>query len=759
MIPETGSYHRQCVPDGEGGRWCRRTVPARSRALWKNFFLCEVACQEDGDTDDYFDGYVYVDVSVRDLEVEAALPGYPVLTVRAAACTDPLAEVKLEVWNCDSTLIKTCHRKVCQKDGGKICLPTKVKARCVRVKSGNATSADLVLPHYHTFNHSHQIQAISWEQQDDTNISKITMIKQTGVYKYLMNLTPSHTQSTAGGAAKGGKVPLQKQECTLSKPVILEGVNHDNTTTFTAHWHNLNTTCVYRTRVTPYNPCEEPFNFGVTFPDLQYKTLDKPVEQREVAVWVVVVVAVFTLVSTLLVCYHLYNTCRFAQSTIVRRNSNGKKPGCLEEMQQEVQVLKHSEHKQNCLGDGGRETVGLRDALLSGAEQRKVLMVYARDAQEQVAALTNLLHERTNYQILDLYDPLDLDKLRDGTVWLARRLLDPATVTLLVASKQARKLQVLHASTLGHGTHTKPQQSLDYNMLTENTASQMAAITTAGDDRVGHMKFDNIFVQNVNKKVKNDTKNFSSKVEAGQNFERASLLMSSSPDKGGEEVRKNLSHVGEKGLADARRSLPAPIHQKCLGNITEYRDPDTCTHFPHSQVMPQDGAIKTCIDRIEKTNEAHDNSETNIDGRKIISKAGIEARQVKLKVNEKVEMISKKLQSNRAEKEQYEEPRHDGAETLPDSEDDQVGQEVFHFLFLDFLHKLEASFFSHDYDRLYQIKFRETPELEVLDHVTPGRLYHLPDHLDHLIYNLTYRIPYPGTCNTPRLDTYLHNCL
>ncbi|KAG7170891.1 hypothetical protein Hamer_G012458 [Homarus americanus] len=125
--------------------------------------------------------------------------------------------------------------------------------------------------------------------------------------------------------------------------------------------------------------------------------------------------------------------------------------------------------------------------------KRNVLIVYAQDVK---------------HQILDLYDPMDLDKLSDGTMWLMRKLLHPATVTLLVASKEARRLQLQHTSlsmSAGQNLHgKKPQftpETKNRKIQTEITPSQKTTLMNpTRDDKTGDMIFNHTFVQNTTEK-------------------------------------------------------------------------------------------------------------------------------------------------------------------------------------------------------------------------------------------------------------------
>ncbi|XP_047496184.1 uncharacterized protein LOC125043863 isoform X2 [Penaeus chinensis] len=75
--------------------------------------------------------------------------------------------------------------------------------------------------------------------------------------------------------------------------------------------------------------------------------------------------------------------------------------------------------------------------------RREVLVAYAGDMSEEVLPLLKVLRERKDIKLLDLHDPHAYGKRQDPTVWLAKKLLDNSTKTLIVASKGARTIQQL----------------------------------------------------------------------------------------------------------------------------------------------------------------------------------------------------------------------------------------------------------------------------------------------------------------------------
>ncbi|XP_045116072.1 uncharacterized protein LOC123507353 isoform X2 [Portunus trituberculatus] len=61
---------------------------------------------------------------------------------------------------------------------------------------------------------------------------------------------------------------------------------------------------------------------------------------------------------------------------------------------------------------------------------------------------------------------------------------------------------------------------------------------------------------------------------------------------------------------------------------------------------------------------------------------------------------------------------------------------VYHFLLDIFFHHLQSSKLAHDYSRLHYVRLENQIE-QNLCNVTPGRLYLLPAHFNHLVRNLT----------------------
>ncbi|XP_037778314.1 uncharacterized protein LOC119575037 isoform X2 [Penaeus monodon] len=75
--------------------------------------------------------------------------------------------------------------------------------------------------------------------------------------------------------------------------------------------------------------------------------------------------------------------------------------------------------------------------------RREVLVAYAGDMSEEVLPLLQVLRERKDIKLLDLHDHHAYGKRQDPTVWLAKKLLDDSTKSLIVASKGARTIQEL----------------------------------------------------------------------------------------------------------------------------------------------------------------------------------------------------------------------------------------------------------------------------------------------------------------------------
>nr|XP_053647005.1 uncharacterized protein LOC128698713 [Cherax quadricarinatus] len=261
---------------------------------------------------------------VEDLRLEAPMPGYAVLNVTTTKCipSDSNKDVHLDIYTCDGSKHIVLRKNICEAGGATFCLPSIIKSSCVRVKAGNVSSGNFTLPPFQPFDHSKDMSILPWDYDQDTNSSIIRVERQHGVYRYLMTLTPENEQVSPAGDVKTSN--KEKAECgppvTLTKVFLLEAVN-DTETTFTANWSSLNTSCVYRVEVRPFNACEEPVTLAMEFrerlryPDISTQTDVAKGGQLSMTVVLVVVVVVCILVAVLS-ALHLYKTLKLTRRAL-----------------------------------------------------------------------------------------------------------------------------------------------------------------------------------------------------------------------------------------------------------------------------------------------------------------------------------------------------------------------------------------------------------------------------------------------------------
>ncbi|XP_042208589.1 uncharacterized protein LOC121856887 [Homarus americanus] len=128
----------------------------------------------------------YYDVNLESISVEPGEEGFAIITITAVGCVNTTLK-KIMVKSCDGEFTKEYFDKQCMD---KLCLPNNFNKNCVRVKYGNVSSTNVILPPYKVYNHSKAPIANAWHHHHSTNTSRIWVLLMDGVFTYRLQLKP-----------------------------------------------------------------------------------------------------------------------------------------------------------------------------------------------------------------------------------------------------------------------------------------------------------------------------------------------------------------------------------------------------------------------------------------------------------------------------------------------------------------------------------------------------------------------------------------